>query len=89
MNSIIEDLYFGNVNPNESLWTRDTEYQRFAKQSVEKERELGNQLNGEEKKLFDGFVGATGNMHAAEVQLRFAQGFRLGARIMLEALAEN
>ena len=89
MKNILEDLYFGNIVPNENLWTRDAEYQRFAKASVKLEREIGESLSGEVEKQFDAFVDAIGNMHAMEAQLRFAAGFRLGARILLDVLAED
>ncbi|MCL2695901.1 MAG: hypothetical protein FWE69_06205 [Clostridiales bacterium] len=89
MNNILEDLYFGNINPNENTWTRDSEYLQFGKVSVEAERALADRLEGETKKQFDRFVDATGHMHAIEASLRFAEGFRLGAKIMLAVLAEE
>jgi len=87
MNNVLEDLYFGNINPNENMWTQNAEYGALGKVSVRLEEELCARLNAEEKKMLEGFVAAIGNMNAMEVCLRFAQGFRLGAKIMLDVLA--
>lgn len=86
MNNIIDDLYLGNINPNENMRIRHPEYLNFAKDSVKLEERLGGILNTEQKKLFADFVNIYGSMNALEIRLRFIEGFRLGAKIMLDVL---
>jgi hypothetical protein len=89
MNSIIDDLYLGNINPNENMRIRHPEYLSFAAESVKLEKELGAILNDDQKKLFDDFVMICGSMNALEIRLRFIEGFRLGAKIMLDVLSPS
>jgi len=84
MNNILDDLYLGNINPSENMRIRDLDYRILFEKSVELEDELGSLLNEKERKLFECFVDAMGNMHAIEVRLRFAEGIRLGAKIILD-----
>lgn len=86
MRNIIDDLYLGNINPNENMRIRHMEYLRFAKESVDLEQTLSGCLPQEEKKMFEDFVNKSGSMNAIEVRLRFIEGFRLGAKIMLDVL---
>lgn len=84
MNNVIDDLYLGNINPNENMRICDPEYLHLARKSVKLERELTRLLNTEQKKLFDEFITICGSMNALEIRLRFIEGFRLGAKIMLD-----
>lgn len=87
MNNLIDDLYLGKINPNENMRIRHPEYLAFVKDSIILEKELGTMLTTEQKKLFDDFVTICGSMNALEIRLRFIEGFRLGAKIMLEVLS--
>lgn len=84
MNNVIDDLYLGNINPNETMRLGHPEYLNDAKDSVKLERQLGSMLSTEQKKLFDEFVTICGSMNEREVRLGFIEGFRLGAKIMLD-----
>lgn len=86
MHHIIDDLYLGNINPNENMRIRHPEYLHLAKDSVELEKQLSDTLNKEQKQLFDDFVNTCGSMSALEIRLRFMEGFRLGAKIMMDVL---
>ena len=87
MRHIIDDLCLGNINPNENMRIRHPEYLRLAKDSVELEKQLNDTLNKEQKQRFNDFVNICGSMSALESRLRFMEGFRLGAKIMMDVLA--
>jgi len=86
MNNIIDDLYLGNINPNELTQIVHTEYKKLGKESVELQDWLLKNLEGDSKKKFEYFVDKSCSMNAIEVRLRFIEGFRLGAQIMLDVL---
>lgn len=86
MDNIIDDLYLGNINPNENTRIQHAEYLKLGKHSCEIEAVLRERLNKEDKKLFEDFTNAMGTMNAIEVRLRFIEGFRLGAQILLDVL---
>ena len=86
MNNIIDDLYLGNINPNELTQIVHTEYKKLGKESVELQDWLLKNLESDSKKKFEDFVDKSYSMNAIEVRLRFIEGFRLGAQIMLDVL---
>ena len=86
MKNIIDDLYLGNINPNENMRINEPEYLKLLKESVALEKELTNRLSSDDKKLFEDFINKDGNMNALEIRLRFIEGFKIGVQIMLEAL---
>ncbi len=84
MNTVLNDLYRGEINPNESTRIRDPEYLNHARESVRLAEELNTTLNPEQKRIFENYVNACSFMDAIETQSRFADGFRLGAKLILE-----
>lgn len=86
---VLEDLYYGNINPYEKCFDRKSEYAKFAEIIIENEKKLMSFLNAlpnaeEEQHLFSQMI----NAHTEIIQFsefeRFIEGFRLGASIMLE-----
>ena len=86
MNNIIDDLYLGNINPNEFTQIVHQDYKKLARESIDLQEWLSDNLEGDSEKRFDDFVDKDCDMHAIEVRLRFVDGFRLGAKIMLDVL---
>jgi len=87
MSNIIDELYLGDINPNENMQIDNPCYSKLSKQAYSLSEQLESKLNPEEKKLFEAFINADCSMLALEVRLRFIEGFRLGAKIMLDVLA--
>ena len=86
MSNIIDDLYMGNINPNEHTRIVHEEYTKLAKAAVELEAWLLAHLEDESKDRFSEFVDKECSMYSIEVRLQFVEGFRLGAKIMLDVL---
>ena len=86
MNNIIDDLYLGNLNPSESTRIIHKEYNKLAGEAVALEEWLSGNLEGDGAKKFGEFVHKECSMGAVEARLRFVEGFRLGAQIMLDVL---
>ena len=86
MKNIIDDLYLGNINPNELTQIVNGEYKQLAEEALMSQNWLLKTLDDDSKSEFDLFVDKNGNMNAIEVRLRFIEGFRLGAKILLDVL---
>ncbi|MFV0240585.1 MAG: DUF6809 family protein [Lacrimispora sphenoides] len=86
MKSILHEFYYGNINPNEKPFKRDSEYSRVIKILFDSEEELLKLLNGAEKTLFETFSKALGDLNAISVADSFVDGFCLGARIAIEVM---
>jgi len=84
MKSILHELYYGNVNPNEKPFQRDSEYSRVIKSLSDSEEKLLKLLTGTEKELFETFSKAQGNLNEISVTESFVDGFCLGMRIAIE-----
>ena len=85
----LEDLYHGNIRPNEKCFVRDLEYSKLFQIIIDNEKILTKFLaqlpnSEEEQQLFSQMIDS--RIEAASLLEcdRFIEGFRLGASIMLE-----
>lgn len=86
---VLEDLYYGNINPNAKCFNRNSEYMRYSKIVTDNEEKLTAFLRAlpnaeEEQHLLSQMINAQGEISDFLDFERFVEGFRLGARIMLE-----
>lgn len=84
MKSIIEELYLGNVNPNQKF-SPDPLADGLANTISETEEKLYKILSPQEKKLFNEFVNAYDRLNAIDKVKTFTTGFQLATKIMMEA----
>ena len=84
MKSIIEELYYGNIDPQNSGFEDDESVQRELRTISENEDWLTDHLTGEEKKRFLDFADAWSAFNGDSTLDGFTTGFRLGARFMLD-----
>ena len=87
MKKILEDLYFGEIQPG--IADYDNPQLKKATQIMgENEEILIKILDGEEKRLFQDLMNAQSEMTANYAVENFIYGFKLGARIMMEVMSE-
>ncbi len=89
MRTTLEDLYYGNITPNNLQCKRGTPLQRVMEQSEECEEQLTALLDGKKKTLLLRLINAENEISSTLALENFIQGFRLGVRLMLEALDDN
>ncbi|MDD5017363.1 MAG: hypothetical protein PHO15_04585 [Eubacteriales bacterium] len=89
MQKILEDLYFGNTNPNEKQFVRDSDYDKTLRVICGYEEKLIGLLNGKEKSLFFDYVNAQSEINSITAIEYFADGFRTGAKIMLAVMSDT
>lgn len=80
MPNFIEELFFGNLDPQRRGYTKDSHIVKVSGNINELEGKLTERLRDEDKDLFLDFCNAYGElMGDAEVD-SFITGFRMGAR---------
>ena len=84
MRKLLEELYYGNINPNEKQFIKNTDFDKAMHALSQNEDKLTELLDGKEKKLFLEFVNAQSIINGTTSVESFINGFRLGARIALE-----
>ncbi len=85
MKNLIEELYYGNIDPQNSGFEDDESVQRELRTISENEDWLTEHLTGEEKKRFLDFADAWSAFNGDATLEGFITGFRLGARFVLDA----
>ena len=84
MKSFIEELYYGNIDPQNSGFEDDEGVQRELRTISENEDWLTEHLAGEVKKRFLDFADAWSAYNGDATLDGFITGFRLGARFVLD-----
>lgn len=84
MKSFIEELYYGNIDPQNSGFEDDEGVQRELRTISENEDYLADTLTDEEKKRFLDFADAWSTFNGDSTLDSFVTGFRLGARFVLD-----
>ena len=89
MKSSIEELYYGNIDPQNSGFEDDESVQRELRTISENEDWLTEHLTGEEKKRFLAFADAWSAYNGDATLAGFITGFRLGARFVLDTFLRD
>lgn len=89
MKRILEDLFYGNITPNDKEFIRDSRYGEAARAVAETEQKLLATLDSETKALFETHVSAQGDLVLLTAQEHFISGFRIGARMAAEVCCEG
>ncbi len=89
MMNFIEDLFFGNLDPQRRGYTKGSRIVKASGNINELEEKLTERLQGEDKDLFIDFCNAYGElMGDAEVDT-FVIGFRLGAKMIFDTFCSD
>ena len=91
MVNFIEELYYGNIEPQNKKRRESRNYSREMKVLSENEDVLLEKLPLEDRKLFLEYVDAWGIVDGESIVDSFVTGFRLGARFTYDVfvLPEN
>ena len=86
MISILRELAYGNINPNEHRYRRNGEFEKAAKELMEAEDKLLSTLNENEKKVYEQLTNAQIALSTIEEIEKFVQGYILGAAMTMEVM---
>ena len=87
--NILEDLWFGNISPWERPFKKDSEYAELLALVIRHQEDLLSRLNTDEKEIFEKYADCSTEMHDLTEREAFVKGFTLGARIIIEVLANE
>ena len=89
MRDTLENLYFGNITPNDQIVKSGTALKKAMEQSAECEEQLTALLEDREKAMLLRLINAENEIGSTMALENFILGFRLGVRMILEALDED
>jgi len=89
MTNIIEELYYGNIDPQNSGFEEEESVQHDMQTIRENEDYLSDTLSGEEKKRFLDYADAWAAFNGESTLAAFLAGFRLGAHFTYDAFVSG
>lgn len=89
MPRLLQDLYQGKINPLDIQLEEGNPYKKMIEEVSEHEEELLDLLTGKEKVLFAKLTTDHGELKYLSGEEKFIQGFKMGARFIIEILYEH
>lgn len=89
MRRTLENLWYGNITPQEKKIHRGTAYDDAVSAMCKNGDKLETLLEGKEKETFEKFCDAQDEVHDLENLEYFIEGFRLGARLIMESFDDS
>ena len=88
-NKILSDFFYGNINPNEKQFDRDSEYGKTADKLLKIENDLKAMLDEDALKLYEKQVRLDGEITGMTAEAYFIDGFRTGFRMAVAVLYDG
>ena len=88
MSNIIEELFYGNLEPQELTTELTPRLKKKLKELVNKEEELSSKLSEKEKEMFANYVSAYNEFSSISICDGFVSGFRFGARFAYDTFVK-
>ena len=88
MSNIIEELFYGNLEPQELTTEITPRLKKKLSELVKKEEELVAKLPDEEKEKFANYVSTYNEFSSISISDGFISGFRFGARFAYDTFVK-
>ena len=89
MRDLLKELYFGNYSASACTESPNTAYGRALRKVCDLEDRMNDILTPEQAKQFREFADASVELQAEACRHDFMEGYRLGVRLIIEAVAER
>ena len=92
MKKILDELYFGNIVPDEQYIVKGSEYEKEMNHLVSLEEKLEESLNDKEREILIKYRESSLNINSITSKEMWKKGFMMGLRIGVEVMdtpAEN
>ena len=89
MSNIIEELYYGNIEPQELSSELSVKLNKKLSTLTEKEEQLTSKLTDEDKELFLDYVNTYNEFLSLSNSDSFIAGFRLGAKFTYDTFVAD
>ena len=83
--TILEDLWYGNINPHETFLIPNRQFKHLLSLMGKNRDKLSNTLTDQQKATLASYDDTVNEMHALAEQAAFRYGFALGVRLMMES----
>ena len=83
---MIEELFYGNICPCEKSLTRGSEYSQLLNLAVKNEEKFSAILSPQQKEMFEKVKDCMTDMNNLLEKEAFIDGFRLGVKLIAEAV---
>ena len=88
-NDILKEFFYGNINPNEKQFDRNSEYGKAASELADEEEKLRSMLDHEVSAILDKMICLQGTITGMTAEEYFIDGLRTGFRLALAILDEG
>lgn len=85
-NKTLKAFYYGNLTPCERRMVRGSEATRLVKELSDTDKLLSQSLPPELRPILDRLIKAQGDLDSIVAETSYIDGFKTGARFMLEIL---
>jgi len=85
---LLNELWYGNVTPNERSARKNSEYARVSQEANECLEQLMAELSPKEKTVLEAFASKSMTLASISDEDAFICGVRIGARFMLDVLGD-
>ena len=89
MRKTLEDLYYGNITPNEQQMIPGSELKRAVDRVAKYENQLIEHLEEIEQETLTKLIWSQHEINSITATENFILGFRLGVRLMVECMDDN
>ena len=86
---VLEDLYVGEIRPNERGFRRNSQYAKALDDLVKAGDALTDTLTEKQKEVFEEYMSAQWEVNVLTDCETFIYSFRLASRIMIDVLTEG
>ena len=85
--TILEDLWYGNINPHETFLIQNRQFKHLLSLMGKNRDKLSDTLTDQQKATLANYDDAINEMHSLTEQAAFRYGFSLGVRLMTESVS--
>ena len=86
---ILEDLYLGDIHPNERSFRRNNQYARALEEVVKAGDALTDTFSEKQKELFEDYMAAQREVNVLTDCETYCLAFKTGAKILLDVLTDG
>lgn len=87
--NFIEELYYGNIQPNQKIYNKNSQCAEDMKRFCHCEDKLNELLKGEELDIFNNLIDTHDEITATVSLENFKLGFRIGVQMICDSLIFN
>lgn len=88
-NGILSDFYFGNIIPTDRQMVKGSEAAKVSAELADAESKLHSMLDSEELEQLERLVKAQLTLNSIVAEASYIDGFRTGARFMMDILDDS